>query len=142
MKRKISTIAAVIIALVASVYSANANVKPYKDLNNKEVLFSYVSASIQGSDMYNKIMFADDFEYRNTANDDKHDKKSYLKYLKSLKDNKFDCEQTIEILDQTGNTTIGKVTMEFPTFKRVDYVTLVQSEEGWKIKNVTTTYPL
>lgn len=141
MKRNIKTIAIAVIALVATVFYAHAESKPYKELNSKEVVMNYVGASMLGSSEYTKEIFAEDFEYSNTANNDKFGKKEYVNYLKSVKDIKYNSTQTIEIIDQAGSTTISKITMDFGSFKRVDYITLIQSVEGWKINKVVTTYP-
>lgn len=141
MKRNIKTIAVLFIALVATVFYAHADIKPYKELDSKEVIMNYVGASLLGHSDYTKYMFADDFTYSNTANNDVHGKKEYLKFLKNVKSLKLDCTQQLEVLDQMGNTAIGKVTMDFGHFSRVDYITLIQSEEGWKISKVVTTYP-
>jgi hypothetical protein len=141
MKRNIKTIAVLFIALVTTVFYAHADIKPYKDLDNKEVIMNYVGASLLGHSDYTKYMFADDFTYSNTANSDVHGKKEYLKFLKDVKSLKLNCTQQLEVLDQMGNTAIGKVTMDFGHFSRVDYITLILSEEGWKISKVVTTYP-
>ncbi|MGN0004180.1 MAG: nuclear transport factor 2 family protein [Sphingobacterium composti] len=141
MKRNIKTIAVAVITLVSTVFYAHADSKPFKELNSKEVVMNYVGATLLGSTEYTKEMFANNFEYSNTANNDKFGKKEYVNYLKSVKDLKYNSTQTIEIVDQVGSTTISKVTMDFGTFKRVDHITLIQSAEGWKINKVVTTYP-
>lgn len=141
MKRNIKTIAVLFIALVATVFYAHADIKPYKELDSKEVIMNYIGVSLLGHSDYTKYMFADDFTYSNTANNDVHGKKEYLKFLKDVKSLKLDCTQQLEVLDQMGNTAIGKVTTDFGHFSRVDYITLIQSEQGWKISKVVTTYP-
>jgi hypothetical protein len=141
MKTNIKIIAVALIALVSTVFYAHAEGKPFKELNSKEVVMNYVGASMLGSSEYTKEMFADNFEYSNTANNDNFGKKDYVNYLKSVKDLKYSSTQTIEIIDQVGSTTISKVTMDFGSFKRVDFITLIQSAEGWKINKVVTTYP-
>lgn len=141
MKRNIKTIAIAVIALVSTVFYAHADSKPFKELNSKEVVMNYVGASMLGSTEYTKEMFADNFEYSNTANNDNFGKKDYINYLKSVKHLKYSSTQTIEIIDQVGSTTISKVTMDFGSFKRVDFITLILSAEGWKINKVITTYP-
>ena len=141
MKRNIKLATVAIIALISTAFTANAEVKPYKSLDSKEVITHYVDASLLGSVNYTKYMFTDDFEYQNTTNKDKFGKKAYMTFLKSVKDLKYNATQKIDIIDQVGNTTIGKVSMDFGTFTRVDYITLLQTEDGWKINKVVTTYP-
>lgn len=141
MKTTIKTIAIALVALVATVFYAHADNKPFKSLDSKDVILHYTAATLLGNNTYNKYIFADDFQYSNTANNDKHDKKAYLQFLKSNKDLKYNSTQSIEIIDQVGSTAIGKVTMDFGTFKRVDHITMIQSTDGWKINKVVTTYP-
>ncbi len=141
MKTNIKLFAVAVIALVATVYTANAEIKPYKELDSKEVVMNYVGASLLGNANYTKEMFTEDFEYSNTSNKEKFGKKEYVKHLKSLKNLKYNATQSFEIMDQVGNTAVGIVIMNFDNFTRVDYITLSQTTEGWKISKVVTTYP-
>lgn len=141
MKTSIKTIAVAVIALLTTAFYANAAIKPFKELNSKEVIMQYVGASLLGNSDYTKYMFADDFEYSNTANNGKYGKKEYMNFLKSVKDLKYNATQTLEIIDQVGSTAVGKVTMDFGSFTRVDHITMIQANDGWKISKVVTTYP-
>lgn len=102
---------------------------------------TYLEATTLGSVELNKFLFADDFQYNNTANNDHFNKKQYTSFLKAHKGVKFDCTTAYEILDQTGNTCLAKATMTFKNFTRVDYMTLSHGEDGWKVSKVVTTYP-
>lgn len=141
MKRNIKTIAVLLVALVASIFYVHAESNPYKNLDSKEVILHYTGATLLGNSTYSKYLLAEDFEYRNTANNDTHNKKEFIKHLNTVKDLKYNSTQTVEIIDQEGNTALGKITMDFGTFKRVDYITMIQSTDGWKISKVVTTYP-
>ena len=141
MKRNILTIAVALIAVVATVFYAHADSKTYKKLDSKEVIMHYTAATLLGNTTHNKHIFADDFEYSNTANNNKVDRKAYIKHLKSIKDLKYNATQTLEIIDQVGKSAVGKVTMDFGSFTRVDHITMIQSNNGWKISKVVTTYP-
>lgn len=140
MKRNLKVIALGVITLLSTVLSAHAEVKPYKELSNKEVIEKHSNIAAYENIEYNKLLFTNDFEYSNLANNSKFDKKTYVKYMTSLKGIKYDATQTIEIIDQTDNSTIGKVTQSFENFTRVDYMTLIQSKDGWKISKIITTY--
>src|SRR5690606_12133363 len=81
------------------------------------------------------------FEYRNVNNNDRAGKKEYIKFLKANKNRQYDCKSNYEILSQDGKVCIAKATMVFDNFTRVDYITLNQGKDGWKVSKVETTYP-
>lgn len=137
MKRTISTIATAFIMVLSLSSFAN----PLKEKESKVIITSYVDAITLGSDVYNKYLFCDDFEYSNTANKDKFNKRQYLKFLKDTKGCKFDCITDYQILDETGKSCVAKASMKFNHFIRVDYITLDKITEGWKVSKVMTTYP-
>ncbi len=58
----------------------------------------------------------------------------------NLPGNKYDCKSSYEILSQDGKVCVAKATMAFDNFSRVDYITLNQGKDGWKVSKVETTY--
>lgn len=141
MKRTITTIATAILMIVSFSSFATEKLNPLKNVATAKILTTYLEATTLGSTDLNKFLFADDFEYRNSANGDFFNKKQYTAFLKANKGIQFDCETTYEILDQSGQACVAKATMKFNNFTRVDYITLGQSEDGWKISKVVTGYP-
>ncbi|TYR31763.1 hypothetical protein FXV77_20230 [Sphingobacterium phlebotomi] len=105
------------------------------------ILNTYLEAVTVGSIDLNKFLFADDFQYSNVNNNDRAGKKEYIKFLKANKGNKYDCRSSYEILSQDGKVCVAKATMAFDNFTRVDYITLNQGKDGWKVSKVETTYP-
>ena len=105
------------------------------------ILNTYLEAVTVGSIDLNKFLFADDFQYSNLNNNDRAGKKEYIKYLKANKGMQYDCESSYQILSQDGKVCVAKATMAFDNFTRVDYITLNQSKNGWKVGKVETTYP-
>jgi|SRR5690606_21846138 len=141
MKTTITTIAAAFIMMTSFNSFAAEKANPLKDYNSTSIVTTYLDAATAGSIDFNKFLFAADFEYHNTANNVCYDKKAYIGFLKKSKGLKFNCETTYEILDESGKACVAKATMKFPTFTRVDYMTLQHSNDGWKISKVVTTYP-
>jgi len=137
MKKILSTIATAFLIMISLSSFAN----PLKEKDSKVIITSYVEAITLGSDVYNKYLFCDDFEYSNTANRDKFNKRQYLKFLKNTKGCKFDCHTKYQILDETGKSCVAKATMKFNHFTRVDYISLNKTIDGWKVSKVVTTYP-
>lgn len=143
MKRVITTIATVF-ALVFIIGSTNSTAKtainPLRSFDSKAIVKTYLEVLTTGDLQHNKNLYTDDFHYTNALNQVTSSKRQYLEYLKKTKGLKYNCKTSYEILDQTGGTAMGKAIMEFPTFTRVDYITLQNTKEGWKIKEVVTTY--
>lgn len=141
MKKIFSTIATTLLMIISLSSFASSKINPLKEMNTKAIMTTYIEAIALGSDMYNKYLFTEDFEYSNTANDHKFNKKQYLKFLKDTKGLKFDCKTDYQILDETGKSCVSKATIKFENFTRVDYITLHKTEDGWKVSEVVTTYP-
>lgn len=142
MKTIIASIASAIIMISSMGSFANGRISnPLKNHSSLNIVATYLEATTLGSIEMNKFLFSDDFEYRNTANNDKFNKKAYTNYLKANKGIKYDCKTTYDILDESGHACMAKATMTFSNFTRVDYITLNRSEDGWKVSKVVTTYP-
>lgn len=141
MKKTLTTITTAFLMILSLSSFASSAINPLKEMNSRAILMNYVEATTVGSDMYNKYLLADDFEYINTANKNSYSKNAYLKFLKANKGLKFNAETSYEILDETGKTCIAKTTSTFENFTRVDHITLNKTEDGWKVSKVVTTYP-
>lgn len=139
MKKTITTIATAFIMMLSLNSFANAN--PLKDMNTAKIIVTYLEAATSGSADLNKYLFADDFQYMNAVDRKSYGKREYTTFLKANKGLKYDCETSYEILDECGKACVAKVTMKFKTFTRVDYVTLSQEVDSWKVSKVVTTYP-
>lgn len=141
MKKTLKTIATALLMILSISSFANPVLNPLKEKNTKAIVFTYVDAITAGSDIYNKYLFSEDFEYSNTANNQTFNKKQYLKFLKDTKGLQFNCETTYKILDESGKSCVAKAVMKFDHFTRVDYITMAQTTDGWKVNKVVTTYP-
>ena len=137
MKSIITTI----VTAACMFFGVNAHAaNPVRDLEAKDVLHHYVEAVTLGSDNYYTYLLADDFEYINTANERKSNKKSYLQFLKENKGYSYNAKTTYTILDQSGKSCLAKSTMEFEKFTRVDHITMHNTKDGWKVSRIVTTY--
>lgn len=136
-----STIATALTVIISCSSFAVDKADPLKNLNSENILAAYLDAVTLGHTQFNEQLFARDFEYHNTANEDKHGKRAYMKFLKQNKGLQFTCKKTYQILDECGSSCLAKVTIEFDDFVRVDHITLSQTKVGWQISKVITTYP-
>jgi len=141
MKPTLKTIAAALIMVTSLSSFASEKANPLKNVESEMILNTYLEAVTLGSIDLNKFLFADDFQYSNVNNNDRAGKKEYIKFLKANKGTKYDCQSSYEILSQDGKVCVAKATMTFDTFTRVDYITLNQGKDGWKVSKVETTYP-
>ncbi|PRD48630.1 hypothetical protein [Sphingobacterium haloxyli] len=141
MKTTFATIATAFIVLTSFNSFAAKKVNPLRDLNSINIVLTYLEAATAGSIEFNKFLFSDDFEYRNTANNVCYNKKTYTSFLKKNKGLRFNCETTYEMLDECGKACVAKAIMKFDNFTRIDYITLNHSQDGWKVSKVVTTYP-
>ncbi|GHE28677.1 nuclear transport factor 2 family protein [Sphingobacterium griseoflavum] len=141
MKKTLTTIAAAIIMISSFSSFAAEKTNPLKNVESGKIINTYLEATTLGSVELNKFLFADDFQYSNSANNDTFNKREYTAFLKAHKGVNFDCKTSYEILDQSGKACMAKATMVFENFTRVDYITLSQDQDGWKVSKVVTTYP-
>lgn len=141
MKKTFSTIATALLMIISLSSFAAPKVNPLKNMNTKAFLLTYIESTSLGSDMYNKYLLTDDFEYFNTANENSFNKKQYLKFLKDTKGLKYDAQTDYQILDESGKTCVAKAVSTFKNFTRVDHITLNKTQDGWKVSKVVTTYP-
>jgi hypothetical protein len=141
MKKIVTTLAAAFIMISSFSSFAAEKTNPLKDFTSAKIITSYLEATTLGSIAFNKFLFADDFQYRNSVNKVIYNKREYLNFLKTHKGITFNCKTSYEMFDQTGKACVAKATMEFKHFTRVDYITLNQDQDGWKVTKVVTTYP-
>jgi len=142
MKKTLTTIATALIMITSFSSFAAEKANPLKDVESAKVLTTYLEATTLGAVELNKFLFTDDFEHHNSANNATFNKKQYTDFLKANKGVKFACETRYEIMDQSGKACIAKATMKFDNFTRVDHITLIQTNDGWKVSKVVTTYPI
>lgn len=140
MKTKITSVVAALLMTLSLSSFANSYSNPLKAKEAKEILLTYAECTSIGNTDYNKFLFAEDFQYENASNNTKSGKRDYLKFLNENKGLNYNCTTTSEILDLTGKTAVAKAIYKFETFSRVDYITLAQTKDGWKVSKVISTF--
>ncbi|WP_166336072.1 nuclear transport factor 2 family protein [Sphingobacterium chungjuense] len=143
MKKSITSIAAALLMIASFSSFAAEPILVNAPTASSNTLSAYVSSLTEGLNDFNNMIFAKDFEYSNSADrtEKKYNRRQYMQFLKQNKGLKFECTTTYQVLDETGNTSLAKVTMVFRDFTRVDYLTLHAANGGWKVSKVVTTYP-
>ena len=138
MKTLILTL--VLVFAMISFSFANEKSNPIKDFDTRKIVSIYVEAINLGNTIYNKHLFADNFEFTD-GNNETFNKKDYLTFLKQSEGLVFDCTMKYEILDETTTACLAKATTTFPHFTRVDYINLIKTDDGWKISKIVASYP-
>jgi DNA-binding TFAR19-related protein (PDSD5 family) len=50
------------------------------------------------------------------------------------------CQTDYAIVEQNPSQAIVKVTLKYEAFSRINYVTMAQTNKGWKITNVSSVF--
>jgi len=140
MKRTITSIATVLLMVMTLSSFATSNSNPLKYKDAKEILLTYTEAASEGNIEFNNFLFTENFKYSNKANETTYTKKAYISFLNSNKGLQYNCETKHEVLNTSTKMAVAKTTFKFDCFTRVDHITLVQTDEGWKISNIVTSY--
>jgi len=141
MKKSITFIIAAVIMITSVNAFAATFSNPLKDVKTSKIVQTYLEASTTGNTKFNRYLFTSDFEFTNCATQKTFSKSEYLKFLTLTKNLQLNCTTSYQILDESGHACVAKATMTFDHFSRVDYITLTQSEQGWKISKIVSTYP-
>ena len=140
MKRPIATIAVAIIMITSFNAFATNKGNPLITFKSAEIINTYIEVATLGSVEMNKFLFANDFEYQNAANGHTFNRKEYIKFLEKNEGLQYNCETSYKILDENAQACLAKTTMKFKNFTRIDYVTLNQTADGWKVSKIVTSY--
>lgn len=110
--------------------------------NANDVLIKYIENTTAGQGYDFKDLLADDFiQYIDCERKElNYDKKQFIKYLKVSANTVFDCTTDYSVIEETQDIVIAKVDMHFATFTKSNYVTLSNTDEGWKITNISVKY--
>lgn len=140
MKRNLTTMATVVMMVLSLSSFANGKVNPSTNNSSKAILASYIDASVLGKQNIVKEMLTDDFEFVNTSSKTKATKKEYSEFLKNTDNLTYNCGTSYEILDQSGNAAIAKLTMKFENFTRVDIINMSNTAKGWHINRIISNF--
>ena len=67
-------------------------------------------------------------------------KKQLLNHMEVLRGIEQNCTTKYAVLETRGNYALIKVEMKYPEFSRINYVTMNDCSDGWKITNVTSVF--
>ena len=143
MKTLITLIAAVGFTLFNSFAFSTAKPEPKKFIHVESIIDHYINAMTKGETDYLKSIFSEDLKFSTPSNKNSKPftRSEIIEHLQSLKDIKALCETDYTFIEKNSNCSIVKITSSFKNFERVDYITVRNSELGWKVSNVVVAYP-
>jgi len=147
MKALVKTFAAA--ALIAVSTFAMAADKPVSKSEKANVNLStvdlalehYVAVTTEGESAGVEQLFADDFSQKvQASNAQSHSRSALIKSLKKQKGEKLNCTVNTDIIEESADYMVAKVTMKFENFTKTDLVTLVREGDSWKVSSSINSY--
>jgi len=118
--------------------SAKANV----NLSTADfALEHYVAVTTDGASAGVEQLFAEDFSQKiQSSNAQSHNREAVVKSLKKQKGEKLNCTVTSNIIEESADYMVAKVTLKFENFTKTDLVTLVREGNNWKVTSSVNSY--
>ncbi|MGE8377271.1 MAG: nuclear transport factor 2 family protein [Sphingobacterium sp.] len=118
--------------------SAKANV----NLSTADfALEHYVAVTTEGESAGVEQLFAEDFSLKvQASNAQSHSRSALIKSLKKQKGEKLNCVVSTDILEESADYMVAKVTLKFENFTKTDLVTLEREGSGWKVCKSINSY--
>ncbi|WP_312192702.1 hypothetical protein [Sphingobacterium sp.] len=118
--------------------SAKANV----NLSTADfALDHYVAVTTEGESAGVEKLFAEDFNQKiQASNAQNHSRNAVVKLLKKQKGEKLNCVVSTDIIEESADYMVAKVTLKFENFTKIDLVTLERVGNDWKVSKSINSY--
>ncbi|MCS4228870.1 nuclear transport factor 2 family protein [Sphingobacterium sp. BIGb0165] len=118
--------------------SAKANV----NLSTADfALEHYVAVTTEGQSAGVEQLFSEDFNQKiQSANAQSHSREAVVKSLKKQKGERLNCVVSTDIIEESADYMVAKVTLKFEDFTKTDLVTLVREGNNWKVSKSINSY--
>jgi len=101
----------------------------------------YVAVTTAGESAGVEQIFATDFSQKiQASNGQNHSRSEVVKYLKNQKGEKLNCTISSDIIEESADYMVAKVTLKFEDFTKTDLVTLVREGYNWKVSASINSY--
>jgi len=102
----------------------------------------YVAVTTEGESAGVEQLFAEDFSQKvqSSSNGGTYSREEVVKYLKKQKGEKLNCTVTSDIIEESADFIVAKVTLAFEEFTKTDLVTLVREGNSWKVSKSINSY--
>ncbi|WP_312338927.1 nuclear transport factor 2 family protein [Sphingobacterium sp.] len=147
MKTLVKTVAAVALIAVSTFVMAadkTASISEKAIVNHFTAdltLEHYVAVITEGESRGVNQLFTGDFNQKTQSTEAKAIGRDQLvEFLKSQKGEKLNCRVNTQIIDESADYMIAKVTMKFEHFTKTDLITLVREGSCWKVSTSINSY--
>ncbi|WON95075.1 hypothetical protein [Sphingobacterium sp. UGAL515B_05] len=101
----------------------------------------YVAVTTEGESVGVEQLFAADFNQKIQAtNAQSNSRSEVVKSLKKQKGEKLNCTVSTDILEESADYMVAKVTLKFENFTKTDLVTLEHVGNDWKVSKSINSY--
>jgi hypothetical protein len=101
----------------------------------------YVAVTTEGESAGVEQLFAQDFNQKiQASNAQNHSREAVIKSLKKQKGEKLNCAISTDILEESADYMVAKVTLKFENFTKTDLVTLERDGDNWKVSKSINSY--
>ncbi|CAM3647907.1 hypothetical protein [Sphingobacterium prati] len=101
----------------------------------------YVAVTTEGESIGVEQLFAEDFNQKiQASNAQNHSRSQVVKSLKKQKGEKLNCIVSTDILEESADYMVAKVTLKFENFTKTDLVTLERLGNDWKVSKSINSY--
>jgi len=104
-------------------------------------LAHYVAVTTDGESAGVEQLFAADFNQKiQASNAQNHSREAVIKSLKKQKGEKLNCAVSTDIIEESADYMVAKVTLKFENFTKTDLVTLERVGNDWKVSKSINSY--
>ncbi|WP_313531706.1 nuclear transport factor 2 family protein [Sphingobacterium multivorum] len=101
----------------------------------------YVAVTTEGESAGVEQLFAEDFNQKIQAtNAQSNSRSEVVKSLKKQKGEKLNCTVSTDIIEESADYMVAKVTLKFENFTKTDLVTLERAGNDWKVSRSINSY--
>ncbi len=101
----------------------------------------YVAVTAEGESAGVEQLFSEDFSQKvQSANAKTNNRDQVVKYLKKQKGEKLNCAVSTDVIEESADYMVAKVTLKFENFTKTDLVTLVREGNSWKVSSSVNSY--
>jgi len=101
----------------------------------------YVAVTTEGESAGVEQLFAEDFSQKIQAtNAQSNSRSAVVKLLKKQKGEKLNCTVSTDIIEESADYMVAKVTLKFENFSKTDLVTLERVGNDWKVSKSINSY--
>ncbi len=101
----------------------------------------YVAVTTAGESAGVEQLFAEDFNQKiQASNTQSNSRMGVVKLLKKQKGEKLNCAVSTDIVEESADYMVAKVTLKFENFTKTDLVTLERVGNDWKVSKSINSY--